>query len=151
MIFTGSIPENYLTGIKTIVFTNGCFDLLHPGHIHLLQFAKKQGDFLVVGLNSDASVSRLKGKDRPVQNIDKRLKALNGLPEVDAIIVFEEDTPIRLLETIRPQVYVKGADYSAELFPEAEFVSAYGGRVLYAPILEGYSTSHILAKAKQKE
>jgi D-beta-D-heptose 7-phosphate kinase / D-beta-D-heptose 1-phosphate adenosyltransferase len=133
----------------TIVFTNGCFDLLHPGHLHLLQFAKQQGDFLVVAVNSDVSVRLLKGTGRPVQALAERVAALSNVPEVDAVIAFEEDTPLLLLEAMRPQVYVKGADYEGLSFPEADFVKSYGGKVVFCPSLEGYSTTSILAKGKQ--
>jgi D-beta-D-heptose 7-phosphate kinase / D-beta-D-heptose 1-phosphate adenosyltransferase len=134
---------------QTIVFTNGCFDLLHSGHLHLLQFARLQGDLLVVAVNSDASVTLLKGAGRPVQTLEERIAALSKVPEVDAVIAFEEDTPLHLLETIRPEVYVKGADYEGISFPEADFVKSYGGRVVFCPSLEGYSTTSILAKGKQ--
>lgn len=134
---------------QTIVFTNGCFDLLHPGHLHLLQFARQLGDFLVVAVNSDASVTLLKGAGRPVQPLEERIAALSKVPEVDAVITFEEGTPLHLLEAMRPQVYVKGADYEGISFPEAEFVRSYGGKVVFCPSLEGYSTTSILAKGKQ--
>ena len=135
---------------QAIVFTNGCFDLLHAGHIHLLQFARKQGDLLVVAINSDASVTRLKGKGRPVQPIDVRIQSLSDLPEVDAIVVFEEDTPLHLLEILHPQVYVKGADYTGKDIPEEKYVNSYGGRVLFCPLLHGHSTTSILAGREQK-
>lgn len=133
-----------------MVFTNGCFDLLHPGHVHLLQFAAAQGDYLVVALNSDDSVTRLKGEGRPEQPLQERMDAVRQVSGVDAVIAFGDDTAVSLLELIRPQVYVKGADYEGRRFPEAETVLAYGGKVLFCPSLGGYSTTAILARGKQK-
>jgi rfaE bifunctional protein nucleotidyltransferase chain/domain len=135
---------------QIVVFTNGCFDLLHEGHKHLLRFAKLQGNFLVVAVNSDASVKQLKGDGRPVQNIAERVQALRDIQEVDEVIVFNEDTPLQLIYALRPQVYIKGADYAGKELPEAEFVHSYGGKVVFCPLLEGFSTTSILAHRKQK-
>ncbi len=129
-----------------IGFTNGCFDLLHPGHVALLASARAACDRLVVGLNADASVARLKGPGRPVQPEAARALVLAALAGVDAVVVFAEDTPLPLIEALRPDVLVKGADYRKEDVIGAPFVESYGGRVLLAPIVGGYSTSATLAR-----
>lgn len=129
---------------KSIVFTNGCFDLLHPGHIHLLSEAADMGDILLVGLNSDASVKRLKGPGRPRIPEDQRALHLASLFFVDGVVFFEEDTPLRLIEQVRPDVLVKGSDYSPNSVVGADFVRSYGGRVEIVDLLPGYSTSFLL-------
>ena len=131
-----------------IGFTNGCFDLLHPGHLSLLNQAKAACDRLIVGLNSDASVARLKGADRPVQGEQARALVLASLAAVDAVILFAEDTPMALIEAIRPDVLVKGADYRREDVVGADLVEGYGGRVLLAALADGYSTSDTLARIR---
>lgn len=136
-------------GLKT-GFTNGCFDLLHPGHISLLTQARSQCDRLVVGLNSDASVARLKGNDRPVQMEAARTAVLGALSVVDAIVVFSDDTPLELIEALRPDVLVKGADYTKQQVVGAEVVEAYGGRVFLADIKEGHSTTNTVERLKKK-
>lgn len=130
-----------------IVFTNGCFDVLHAGHVRLLDHAKRLGDVLIVGLNSDGSVRRLKGAPRPVNDLDDRAEVLSGLAAVDHIVVFEEDTPLNLIREIVPDVLVKGGDYSAETIVGAEDVTASGGQVVIVPLLAGRSTSAILGAA----
>ena len=126
---------------RKTVFTNGCFDVLHQGHRKLLEDAKKLGDVLVVGLNSDRSVSKLKGKHRPVNGWKQRLDALSALPSVDAIIVFEEDTPLRLLQELRPDVLVKGGDYEATSVIGNEIVD----RVVIIPLVDGFSSSKLIS------
>jgi len=126
---------------KKIVFTNGCFDILHPGHVHYLAEAKNKGDLLIVGINSDNSIKRIKGTQRPINNIDYRTQILAGLSSVNYIIVFNDETPLHLIENIRPDVLVKGADYSLDQVVGAEFVQSIGGEVCLIPILEGYSTT----------
>lgn len=133
---------------KTIVFTNGCFDLLHPGHLYLLREAKKLGDVLIVGVNDDASVKRLKGEARPLESLEERLRKLAEVPEVDLVIAFSEDTPLELIRQLRPQVLVKGGDYSEAQVVGAEFVRSLGGRVHIIPLLEGYSTTGIIGQNK---
>ncbi|MFZ0611931.1 MAG: D-glycero-beta-D-manno-heptose-7-phosphate kinase [Desulfobacterales bacterium] len=133
-----------------IVFTNGCFDLLHPGHIHLLNAAKGYGDKLIVGLNSDASVGRLKGDRRPILGETDRAAILGALDCVDLVIIFEEDTPITLIETLEPDVLVKGADYRPESVVGKEFVESHGGRVHLVPIVDGYSTTRLAQKVSEK-
>ena len=127
-------------------FTNGCFDLVHPGHISLLDQAKAACDRLIVGLNNDGSVRRLKGEGRPVQGETARAVVLASLQSVDAVTLFDEDTPIKLIETIRPEVLVKGADYRLEEVVGGAFVQGYGGEVLLAEIAPGHSTSETIAK-----
>jgi D-beta-D-heptose 7-phosphate kinase/D-beta-D-heptose 1-phosphate adenosyltransferase len=129
-------------------FTNGCFDLLHPGHIHLLKQARAACDRLVVGLNSDASVKRLKGNGRPVQGEAARAAVLAGLADVDLVTVFGEDTPEALIAALRPDVLVKGADYTMDTVVGADLVKSYGGRVVLAELLPGHSTSATVAKLR---
>lgn len=133
---------------KRIVFTNGCFDILHPGHTDYLSKAKILGDILVLGLNSDASIQRLKGTSRPIQNLEARALVLSALASVDFIISFEEDTPLQLIQAIQPDVLVKGGDYTEENIVGAEEVKSKGGTVSIIPFLEGYSTSAIVHKIK---
>jgi D-beta-D-heptose 7-phosphate kinase / D-beta-D-heptose 1-phosphate adenosyltransferase len=129
-----------------IGFTNGCFDLLHPGHVSLLGQAKAACDRLVVGLNSDESAVRLKGPTRPVQREAARSRVLASLAAVDLIVVFDEDTPIELIRAIRPNVLVKGADYRLDEVVGADFVKRSGGNVLLADLLPGYSTTATIAR-----
>ena len=133
-------------GLK-VGFTNGCFDLVHPGHVSLLKQARAACDRLVVGMNSDASVQRLKGAGRPVQSADARGAVLASLAPVDLVVVFDEDTPETLIEAIRPELLVKGADYRADEVVGGELVRSYGGRVMLATLLPGYSTSATIARA----
>jgi rfaE bifunctional protein nucleotidyltransferase chain/domain len=132
-----------------VVFTNGCFDLLHPGHISYLRAARSLGDMLVVGLNSDASVKRLKGMSRPVVPEKDRAAVLEALDSVDAVFIFAEDTPIRLMRELEPAVYVKGGDYRVEDLPEAEVAREFGAEVRIIPFEPGYSTSALIEKIKR--
>jgi D-beta-D-heptose 7-phosphate kinase/D-beta-D-heptose 1-phosphate adenosyltransferase len=137
---------------RKIGFTNGCFDLLHPGHVSLLKQAKGACDRLVVGLNSDASVARLKGDGRPVQSEAARATVLASLGSVDAVVIFEDETPLKLIETFKPDVLVKGADYEMSEVVGADAVKAFGGRVLLADLEPGFSTSATIARmAKNKK
>jgi D-beta-D-heptose 7-phosphate kinase/D-beta-D-heptose 1-phosphate adenosyltransferase len=129
---------------KKVSFTNGVFDILHAGHIFSLSQAAKEADYLVVGLNSDASVKRLKGESRPVNSQDFRALMLASLLIVDAVVIFEEDTPLELIKLLMPDVIVKGGDYTVEQVVGAKEVIANGGRVVINPILEGYSTTRII-------
>jgi D-beta-D-heptose 7-phosphate kinase/D-beta-D-heptose 1-phosphate adenosyltransferase len=129
---------------KKIVFTNGVFDILHQGHIYSLSQAAKEADYLLVGINSDASVKRLKGESRPVNNQESRALMLASLLVTDAIVIFDEDTPLELIKAIMPDVLVKGGDYTIEQIVGAKEVIAGGGRVVIAPILEGFSTTAII-------
>lgn len=132
-----------------IGFTNGCFDILHPGHVKVLTAARRACDRLVIGLNSDASVRRLKGEDRPVQDERARAEVLAALEAVDLVVVFDEDTPIRLIEQIRPSVLVKGGDYTREQVVGYEVVEANGGEVLLVDVLEGHSTTSLVKRARE--
>lgn len=134
---------------EKIVFTNGCFDLLHPGHIHLLNKAKDLGRRLVVGLNADVSVTRLKGPTRPILNEQDRASILGSLNCVDMVVLFEEDTPENLIAMLRPDILVKGADYKVNQVVGREIVESYGGRVQLVEVLEGYSTTNIAKKVLQ--
>lgn len=133
---------------KKVAFTNGVFDILHPGHIFSLSEAAKEGDYLVVGMNADASVKRLKGESRPVNNQEARAILLAALLMVDAVVIFEEDTPLELVKSIRPDVMVKGGDYTPEQVAGGKEVIADGGKVVINPILEGYSTTALIEKMK---
>jgi D-glycero-beta-D-manno-heptose 1-phosphate adenylyltransferase len=135
---------------KTIAFTNGCFDILHEGHIYSLSQAAKEADYLIVGVNADASVKKLKGDSRPVNNQHSRSTILASLIMVDAVIIFEEDTPLELIKAILPDVLVKGGDYKVEDIAGSKEVIANGGRVVINPILEGFSTTSILSKMSKK-
>jgi rfaE bifunctional protein nucleotidyltransferase chain/domain len=134
---------------KKIVFTNGVFDILHKGHIFSLSQAAAEADFLIVGLNSDASVKRLKGETRPVNNEESRALILASLIMVDAVVVFEEDTPLELIKSIMPDVLVKGGDYTIEQIAGAKEVIANGGRIVINPIIGGFSTTGIIDKGKK--
>ena len=129
---------------KKIVFTNGVFDLLHKGHIFSLTQAAKEGDVLIIGLNSDSSVKRLKGNSRPVNDQDARALLLAALSMVDAVVIFEDDTPLKLISSILPDVLVKGGDYTIDEIASAKEVIANGGKVVINPILDGYSTTGII-------
>jgi D-beta-D-heptose 7-phosphate kinase/D-beta-D-heptose 1-phosphate adenosyltransferase len=131
---------------QRIGFTNGCFDLLHPGHADLLAFARAGCDRLVVGLNDDASVRRLKGAGRPVQPVASRAAVLAALAAVDLVLAFSEDTPLALIEAIRPDLLVKGADYREDQVVGADLVRSYGGEVRLAPLRPGHSTTATLAR-----
>ena len=131
---------------RTIAFTNGVFDILHPGHIFSLSQAAQEADYLIVGLNSDDSVKRLKGKDRPINNQESRSLILAALLMVDAVVIFEEDTPLELINAVRPDVLVKGGDYTIEQIVGAREVIASGGRVVINPLVQGYSTTEIINK-----
>lgn len=135
----------------TLVFTNGCFDLLHRGHVEYLHAARSLGDALVVGLNSDASVRRLKGPSRPVNPETDRAMVLAALAAVDAVTVFEQDTPLELITYVLPDVLIKGGDYQADQVVGAEEVTAAGGRVVIAPLVRGRSTTSILHRLDSPE
>ena len=134
---------------RTVVFTNGCFDILHAGHVRYLTEAKKLGDVLVVGLNSDDSVHKLKGAGRPVNPAADRAEVLAGLRAVDHVVVFEEATAEELVRCLQPDVYVKGGDYSPACLPESAVVSSYGGRTVLVPLLEGRSTTNVIRRLQR--
>jgi D-beta-D-heptose 7-phosphate kinase/D-beta-D-heptose 1-phosphate adenosyltransferase len=137
---------------EKVVMTNGCFDILHAGHVSYLKEAASLGDRLIVAVNSDASVARLKGPERPVNTVERRLQVLAGLGAVDAVIAFEDDTPIPLIDAVRPDVLVKGGDYkSVQDVVGYEQVFAYGGEVKVLGEVANLSTSHLIAKIRQTE
>ncbi|HKU60543.1 MAG TPA: adenylyltransferase/cytidyltransferase family protein [Gemmatimonadales bacterium] len=130
-----------------VVFTNGVFDLLHPGHVELLEAARREGAALVVGINTDASARRLaKGPGRPVAGQDARARVVAGLAAVDCVVLFEEDTPLELIRALAPDVLVKGADYSRDRIVGADWIEERGGRVVRVPLLAGYSTSALVER-----
>lgn len=131
---------------KTIAFTNGCFDILHAGHIASLNEAAKHGDFLIVGLNADASIKGLKGPDRPINDENARALLLASLLMVDAVVLFSEPTPLDLILSIKPDALVKGGDYKVEDIAGAKEVIGWGGQVIINPIVEGFSTTSIINK-----
>jgi D-beta-D-heptose 7-phosphate kinase/D-beta-D-heptose 1-phosphate adenosyltransferase len=144
------VRRRRLAGQK-IVFTNGCFDLLHPGHVRLLRQAAEQGDYLIVGLNSDESVRRLKGPSRPLNAVEARAEVLSALESVDAVTVFHEDTPLNLITAVRPDVLVKGGDYRPEEVVGRAEVEAAGGRLMLIPLVEGHSTTGLVQRATERE
>ena len=140
--------EKYRSG-KKVVFTNGCFDILHVGHVRYLAEAKKQGDLLVVGLNSDASVRGLKGDERPLQNEDDRSEILSQLQSVDYVVVFTDETPLKLIEAIGPDVLVKGGDWAIKDIVGSDFVMKRGGEVKSLQFVQGRSTTSLVEKIKK--
>lgn len=144
-IFTNSFRESH-----QLVFTNGCFDILHRGHIHMLTSAKELGDKLVIGLNTDASVRILKGKNRPVKDEITRAEILASLTVVDFVILFNDETPHELILQVKPDVLVKGGDYKAENIVGHDIVSSYGGKICTIPFLKGFSTSSLIHKIENR-
>ena len=132
-----------------VVATNGCFDILHVGHIRSLQKAKKLGDILVVGINSDSSVKKLKGNDRPINSQNERAEILAALGCVDLVTIFDEESAEKFLELFKPDVYVKGGDYDLDKLPEAVLVRNYGGKTVQFPIVPGFSTTTTIRKLKK--
>ncbi|MCG9895217.1 MAG: D-glycero-beta-D-manno-heptose 1-phosphate adenylyltransferase [Fimbriimonadaceae bacterium] len=135
---------------RRLVFTNGVFDILHAGHVTLLEAAREQGDMLIVGLNSDDSVRRLgKGPERPINPLADRMRVVGALRCVDGVLSFEEDTPVELIRRLKPDVHVKGGDYRPEDLPETAVVEASGGRVVIIPLLEGRSTTSVVRRMQK--
>jgi rfaE bifunctional protein nucleotidyltransferase chain/domain len=133
----------------SVVFTNGVFDLIHPGHVELLERARGEGDCLVVGVNSDSSVRRLgKGSGRPINSEAARARVVAGFGAVDCVVLFDRDTPIDLIERLTPDVLVKGADYNRETIVGADFVESRGGRVVRVPLVDGYSTTSMVERLR---
>ncbi len=130
---------------RTIVFTNGCFDILHPGHVYILRTARSFGDHLFVGINTDDSVTRLKGTDRPVNDLRSRMDLLAEMRSVDFVVPFDEDTPLKLIEEIKPDILVKGGDYEVKSVVGADYVISNGGRVEIVPLLKEFSTTGIIS------
>lgn len=146
-----AIADAHRSAGETVVFTNGCFDILHPGHIRYLQFARSHGDVLIIGLNSDESVRKLKGKGRPIMSEGDRATILGALESVTHVVLFDEETPRELVEEVRPDVLVKGEDWREKGVVGREFVESYGGQVVLADIVEGYSTSSVIEKIRSIE
>jgi len=140
-VLSGLRSEN-----KTIVTTNGCFDILHAGHVRYLNQAKALGDALVLCLNADASVKRLKGESRPLNCEADRAEVIAGLSSVDYVVIFEEDTPAEILAAIKPDIHVKGGDYSEGTLLEAAVIKKFGGKIQFIPLVEGKSTTNIIEK-----
>lgn len=136
--------------VKKLVFTNGCFDILHRGHVEYLAKAAQEGDILIIGLNSDESVSKLKGENRPIQDQETRALILSSFQFVHAVVVFNEETPFELIKIIQPDVLIKGGDYSIDKIVGSDIVIAKGGEVKTVEFVEGFSTSGILEKMKIK-
>jgi rfaE bifunctional protein nucleotidyltransferase chain/domain len=134
---------------KTIVFTNGVFDLLHPGHVRYLEVARSLGDALILGLNSDVSVRRNKGPARPITPERERAEVLAALSSVDAVVIFDEDTPAAIVEALQPDVLVKGADWPADQIVGREVVEARGGRVVLVPVEQGHSTTSVVERVRR--
>jgi len=134
---------------KKIVFTNGCFDILHVGHVAYLKRARALGDALVIGLNSDDSVRAIKGESRPLNRQDDRAEVLSALSCVDYVTVFSDSTPERLIKSIQPDVLVKGSDWKADEIVGGQFVRSYGGRVVRIPFVKGYSTTSVIDKLRR--
>ncbi len=135
---------------KKIITTNGCFDILHAGHVRYLGQAKALGDILIICMNSDSSVKRLKGPTRPINSEEDRAEVLAGLKAVDYVVLFEEDTPIDILDKLHPDIHVKGGDYTEETLPETAVIKKHGGKVQFIPLVEGRSTTNIIKKASSK-
>lgn len=133
---------------KKVVFTNGCFDIMHLGHVRYLNEAKKLGDFLIVAINSDSSVKRIKGEKRPIIDERSRAEIISALSFVDMVILFSEDTPYRLIKELQPDILVKGGDWREDQIVGADIVKKRGGKILTIPYLQGYSTTSIIEKIK---
>lgn len=136
---------------KTVVFTNGCFDILHFGHVKYLRQAKKKGDALIVGLNSDRSVKKLKGKTRPLNAEFQRAYVLSNLSCVDFVVIFNEETPYNLINVLKPDILVKGGDWQKDKIVGADVIAKYGGKVIVIPYIEGFSTSKLIRKIIEKK
>jgi len=135
---------------KVVVFTNGCFDLLHSGHVRYLAAARRLGDCLIVGLNSDKSIRRLKGMTRPINGQEDRAEVLSALAAVDYVVIFDDHIAAGLVAAIKPDIYVKGGDYRIEDIPETQAVSSYGGKTMLIPLVPGRSSSNIINKIVNK-
>lgn len=133
---------------KKIVFTNGCFDIIHKGHITLLNKAREAGDVLIVGVNNDNSIRKLKGPDRPINNLDDRITVLAGFQSVDYLIAFEEESPVQLIKQVHPHVFVKGGNYTETSIPEASVLKKLGCTVKIVPYIEEHSTTNIINKIR---
>lgn len=147
---SGSISKTLQAVGKTVVFTNGCFDILHVGHVRYLAGARQLGDCLIVGLNSDSSVRQLKGPNRPVNCQEDRAEVLAGLTAVDYVVIFDETTAENLIAVVQPDIYAKGGDYTIEKLPESKIIAAHGGRIVLVPEVPGRSSSNIIEKINRE-
>ncbi len=143
-----ALTEELKSQNQKIVFTNGCFDILHAGHVRYLREAKKLGDILILGLNSDKSVKRLKGSERPINNEENRALVLSALRFVDFVCLFEEDTPYKLIESIKPDFLVKGGDWKENEIVGSDVVKQYGGQIISLPFFKGKSSTEIINKIR---
>ena len=134
---------------KRIVFTNGCFDILHVGHVRYLKEAKALGDILILGLNSDSSVKSLKGSDRPINNESDRAEVLSALKAIDYVVIFDEKTAESIVGEVKPDIYAKGGDYSIDTLPEAKIVAEHGGKTVLLQLVDGKSSTNIINKCKE--
>ena len=137
--------------VKNIVFTNGCFDIIHKGHITLLNKAREAGDVLIVGVNSDDSIRKLKGPERPINSLEDRITVLAGLQSVDYLIAFEEESPVQLIKEVHPHVFVKGGNYTETSIPEAPLLKKLESTVKIVPYIEEHSTTHIINRIRHTE
>jgi D-glycero-beta-D-manno-heptose 1-phosphate adenylyltransferase len=144
------ILKNMKKEQKKIVFTNGCFDIIHRGHIYILSESKKLGDILILGLNSDSSIRRIKGPQRPINSEEDRAYVLDNIKSVDYVVLFEEDTPYNLIENILPDFLVKGGDWEADKIVGSDILRKYGGKVISIPYIDDFSTSSIIKKIKEQ-
>lgn len=144
------IAEDLKSNGKRLISTSGCFDILHAGHVEYLEEAKQKGDYLIVMLNTDASVRRLKGETRPIVSEKDRAIVLAALETVDYVCLFDETTPCQLIEEIQPDVVIKGGDYKGQYIPEMDIVAVYGGKVDYVVLVEGHSTTNIVKKIEKQ-
>ncbi len=149
MIITNrNILKNIVDELKVqnlkIVFTNGCFDIVHKGHVEYLNNAKRFGDVLIVGINSDKSIKKIKGEKRPIIPLESRIYVLNNLKSIDFVVPFDEETPINLIKIIKPDIHVKGGDYKEEDLPESKVIKEYGGEIKIIPLIEGFSTTNVI-------
>jgi rfaE bifunctional protein nucleotidyltransferase chain/domain len=155
MIITDrNLLKNIVNELKAqnlkIVFTNGCFDIIHKGHIEYLNHAKKFGDILIVGINSDESIKKIKGDKRPIIPLESRIYILDNLKSIDFVVPFDEETPINLIKIIKPDVHVKGGDYNEEDLPESKIIKECGGKVKIIPLVEGFSTTNVIEWVLEK-
>jgi D-beta-D-heptose 7-phosphate kinase/D-beta-D-heptose 1-phosphate adenosyltransferase len=152
-IFTPDQAKHFVAAAratgKKIALTNGCFDILHEGHIYSLSEAAKEADLLIVGVNSDASVRKLKGENRPINSEQTRALVIASLLIVDAVVIFEEETPVELIRVTQPDIYVKGGDYTIDQLAGADIILGYGGKVIINPFLQGFSTTGLIEKIKK--
>ncbi|WP_421077483.1 D-glycero-beta-D-manno-heptose 1-phosphate adenylyltransferase [Methanothermococcus sp. Ax23] len=155
MIITDrNLLKNIVNELKAqnlkIVFTNGCFDIIHKGHVEYLNHAKKFGDILIVGINSDESIKKIKGDKRPIIPLESRIYILDNLKSIDFVVPFDEETPINLIKIIKPDVHVKGGDYNEEDLPESKIIKECGGKVKIIPLVEGFSTTNVIEWVLEK-